>query len=539
LPHYLCGVRPIYSDVVGDQRILSDSDTLLAKQTHVPDVPGLDAAFPISGLVLGPALMDATTYNHNDGRNMAGAINKNIPADFVQSDPALYEWAFEYVLAEFNGEVDALGEGCTEIGFVRTIDEVIAHAKVKDAAKSKRYQHAYNQVLQGHESFDISPMHRGKYQIKPEVLKSGASPRGILNPEPIAVLCALQVVLALESFVKRLRPTFKGYDALDKHIPIQLAVEAVGSTLFVARDCTARDGHTNDMAYAVFASILCKLLCLTCECWEMRAFVRCGMRANTPMGQLVSKLMRLYSGLGFTSIMNYITTRCDSFIIAKSLRLRRVDWAEVPEGDDGAMILSPAAFAAFRTAYPCERALAMFGRKLGKSWKLEAMGDLLTSPLPIVGGVVVCHDDKWYFFPSLTRFGFKAGRMHICNFGDVGQVRGRISGRCQALRHRFAALPVYEAYASCVTRSLGRLATARPTYDRDDEWTVTERRRSGKITDSVRAAFERAFGMSPEQQREIEREFDATNGSPDLRHWWAQQLAIAGDHMVAIGVPII
>jgi len=511
----------------------------LKKNNYVPDTPHLDAAGPISGLVLGPVLTDATTYNHKDGRNLAGAINKNIPPDFVQSDLRLHEWAFQYVLAEFNGEVDALGEGCTEMGFVRTIEDVIAHARIKDVAKSKRYQHAYNQVLSGDESMDISTMHRGKYQIKPEVLKSGAAPRGILNPEPIAVLCALQVVLALESFVKRLRPTFKGYDAHEKHIPIQLAVDAVGSTLFVARDCTARDGHTNDLAYAVFTTLLCQLLGLSYDCWEMRAFIRQGMRATTPLGQLVSKLMRLYSGLGFTSIMNYITTRCDSFIVARHLGLRQVDWAEVPEGDDGAMILSPGAFAAFRTHFPDSVALAAFGRRLGKAWKLEALGDLLSTPLPIVGGVVVYNNDRWYFFPSMGRFSFKAGRMHVCNFGDVGQIRGRIAGRCQALLHRFSSLPVYEAYAKCVRRSLGRLASGRPTYDHDDEWTINEGRRGGPITEDVRAAFERAFGMSPEQQRDIERKFDATTGSPDLRDWWAQQLEIAGDHMVAIGAPII
>lgn len=477
----------------------------------------------IVGLEIGPILADCALFDVKDSRTLVAAINKNIPPDHNESDLYLYEWAEDYVKLEFNDELDALGQADLVLSPVRTIPEVVAHALARDAAKGRRYQRTLDEFLAGEVVADEYDEHRGKYQVKPEVLKATASPRGILNPEPIAVLGVLTTVLALEEVIKSHRPTYKGLRTEDKWRPVAAAVEAVGSTKFIARDCTARDGHVNILDYYIVAMLIGNIIVEGPDSRDMRAYCREGMRAATPIGTLVCRTMRLFSGLGYTSALNWVVTRFGSYVCSRKLGFDRYHWAEVPEGDDGVWIVSQQLWDAIQgSTLSTSDGLATFGRGLGKAWKLEAAGDLLHDPLPVVGGTIVLRDDDWYFFPSLKRFAFKCSRMYCHDVSDYRSVRRRIAGRIQAMDYRFRGVPIMQAYAARVSR----WSTGRPLYDKDDAWIISEGRRTSGITPRIREAFYKAYGIPPQQQLEMEAHIlshDASERCPDWRSWWEDQ----------------
>lgn len=454
------------------------------------------------GFLAGPRLASGQVYDISHPKNVVAAVCKNL----ADQKPGRC-LATDVLDAYVDAAMTRIGIKHTDFGIgivqPRTIDEVLLGAQSRSAKKRMLYEQAHNKNIEtGFEGISRTNW-RGSAFVKEEMLKIGKPPRFIFNAATEDVVREREVGKAFEEIYIRNNLSIKGLRAAERYKPVEEVHFLLGGFYVVALDDTARDANTVAHDFYAYNALLSRMGINTPEVSSM-LMKRKGFSSRVRRTwKLTSSQTSLLSGCGFTSSMNYCTTRLNCWFIAGKLGLSNEEFAVIAEGDDCLFCVRTDAWMRVQSNF--DEILSLSARMLRKDLKVESQGYWHEGGHPFCGGNIGYSGNRWWYFPSLSRMGLKATVVLGRDVESLKPARGRLLARIEALEDRFTQVPIGWKIAEVVRRhAVVQRGKILRTNEEHYNHNLNQGQKFEPPNDEARIAFEHVMGVTVDDQLRFE-----------------------------------
>jgi hypothetical protein len=409
-----------------------------------------------------------------------------------------------------------------------TPEEVLACVAERSPAQAKKYAIAYEASFDRttHDRIDSSGPVDAVAIVKKEILKAPADsetqqrlPRLVHSFDSAFIVYFHTFAMPAEAWLKNAPFAWKGLPVRLKWVPIANMAEALEYRCgIICLDCKSRDANTVPHDFYCFTRLMLAAGWLVEGSLPHKLLQRGIIKLRHKAGVARSTCRRLWSGVSYTSIMNFFTTCKMIKYLAWTLELPDHAFAAACEGDDSAVAVAESHWDLVRDFVTSDQLSVTFA-KLGKDVKLECAAALVPrTAFPVVGGFAVYMGyGEWSFIPSWDRAVIKAGFASI-DEPSYANIAGRIKARADALNDRFDEVPVFWAYARVVAEYAATFNVT-PEYTNEELFELKEHGWTGRLaqapSDLQRDAFSVVTGIDHAAQVVIEEELHACAVSRD------------------------